>query len=199
VGPTSGAADHKAFHPNKGEVVQHSEKKIPVTFAAGVLGVAVVIPLLLPNTASAQSGSRLCGRIYKTTPGSVDPSNPNRGINETVIRLYEVQKNDNAMACGTAQNKANRRAWSSPFTLRQQVHKFWDIHGKAVEMVICEDFKTDYLNSLDVDFQGEGWPARDQNDICNNMNRSDTVFEMETYWLYHDDDQPTSKWAFRRG
>lgn len=155
-----------------------------------LVGVAAAVPMIVSGTASAQSGSRLCGRLYQTTQGSNIPK-------ETVIRLYEVQKNDRASACDEASKKAGRSVFDSPFNLAQKNSRFWNDDGIAIDMEKCEDFKTGHLGGRELNFIGDNWPAKDQNDICNNMNRSDTVFEMETYWLH--DLNGSGKWDFVRG
>lgn len=183
-----------------------------------LVGVAAAVPMMVSGTASAQEGSRLCGRIFHTTPGSVD----DKGVTlpqETVILLYEVQKNDRGRACSKANQTDGSfnglRPFESPFDLIQKNKRFWNGDGDAIDMETCETFTTatpprggrlgnrglEFLKKTPTDNTKtpiDNWPAtKDQADICNNMNRSDTIFEMERYWLH--DKNGVDKWEFIRG
>lgn len=166
------------------------KRKALLAAVVSLFGMTAAVPMIVSGTASAQSGSRLCGRVYETTPGSDIPK-------ETVILLYEVQKNDRGTACDRAKKKHHQGAFDSPFDLAQKNSRFWNDDGAGIDMEICEDFKTYRLGGRELNFLGDNWPANDQNDICNNMNRSDTIFDMEAYWLHDRDGQ--GKWDFVRG
>jgi hypothetical protein len=72
-------------------------------------------------------------------------------------------------------------------------------------MEVCEDWKQrpveiGGLGGKDLNFIGDNHSgSRDQNDICNNMNRNETaIFTDGIYWLHDDNDEATPGIDFRR-
>jgi hypothetical protein len=136
---------------------------------------------------------------------------------EVVTRIYEVRRADRS-TCGSAKVLQSigagvpRNPGNFPYEdiIRHEVGRGedkwfngWETDSFAFE--ICESWKTrevQYggLGGGAINFKDGGWPLpNDQYDICNNMNRSDTIFEMETYWLYNDNISETSGTDFWRG
>lgn len=133
------------------------------------LGLMVTLPgaLALASTASAQPGSRLCGQAWVSDEGSL-------------YELYEVSKTDE-VACREAINgeadpntspwpkEPQEKQWQRPPW--QDIDAFWFNNGEndedlgTIYMGLCED----YAN------------------VCDKMNRSDTVFEMNRYWVKGED------------
>jgi hypothetical protein len=154
-----------------------------MTALAAVLAIGAGSALTVDGPANAQSGSRLCGRVW---------SSPDTG--ESVIRLVEVSKNldDASENCRHAQRRNGGPGEGAPYEMHST-----NITSTSIDTVVCESFKTDYLLNRPLEFEGDNWPSpQDQNDICLNMNRSDTKFEVETYWLYGESQ---GAWKFRRG
>lgn len=166
------------------------------TIVAGlaVLAAAGTSLFGLPE-ADAQTNSRLCGRIWWNTTSQ-----------ETVIRFYEVRKADSTTCSWAKEEHPLGRgvilAQDGPWKLKGPRNPgltpdpAWP--SDSIGLYVCEEFKKEYAKGRDWVYEGQGWPSvTDQNDICLNMNRSDTAFEMETYWLYDDGSHGT--WQFRRG
>lgn len=134
-----------------------------LTFLTGLTTVALVgaIPLLAAGTASAQSGSRLCGQSYdrevEKTPGAGEK------VTEYLYELYEVDVFWGDSPCDEATSGP-----SDPTTAGFADN--WTYTG-SVHKLECEDL------------EGAGG-----HDVCNQMNRSDTRFEMNRYWVRIDKD-----------
>lgn len=167
-----------------------NRKKLLAALTA-TLGTAITLTAITPGVASAQAGSRLCGFSWKSVKSG-----------EMVTRIYEVPVNaicDRATRSGVA-------ALSSPFAnrLRDKDIGNWGAHASH-RWVTCEAWRSRAadlggLAGRDLNFIGDNWPKQhNQADICKNMNRSDTAFEMESYWLYDDNDPATPTVDFQRG
>lgn len=194
-----------------------NRKKLAAALA-GTLGAAITLTMITPGAANAQSGSRLCGSSWKSVK-----------TGEIITRIYEVPAEDplgavcaRAIRSGVAvldSPFANRLKdkeignWSSftvnvresVWSLRGGWHEMTVAEGSEFYSVICESWRDRIaelggLGGRDLSFIGDNWPKRHyQADICKNMNRSDTLFEMERYWLYDDNDPATAAVEFQRG
>lgn len=167
-----------------------TKRKALLAAIVAVCGVTAAVPMIVSGTASAQAGSRLCGRFWTST-------DPDTGVREMAANLYEVRDADKTV-CGRAKSelplgKSEPRSPNyGPFKerLKEKDVKTWTEAGFAFE--ICEDWKSRKLElggleNLELNFLGKNFPeAHNQVDICDNMNRSDTILEMNSYWLYHD-------------
>ena len=167
----------------------NTKRKALLAAIAAVCGVAVAVPMVVSGTASAQTNSRLCGRFWTSTDAT--------GKREMAANLYEVRKNDDPV-CDRAKSELPigkgepRSPNDGPFKgrLKNKDVQTWQAGGFA--FVVCEDWKPRNLEfggleNLELNFIGNNFPSpHDQFDICNNMNRSDTTFDMQSYWLYHD-------------
>ncbi len=167
-----------------------TKRKALIGAIVGAFAVAAAIPMVVSGTASAQTNSRLCGRTFKSPR-----------TNEVTVRLIEVRKSD-SLVCNEA--KLLLRAGGNQITAKQSPFlrtfkdtAFDDWPSAGFKQVVCEDWKTrptdtGGLGDKDINFIGDNFPLpHDQYDICNNMNRSDTIFEMNEYWLYSHPDSPT--------
>ncbi len=174
--------------------MRRSKRKALIAAIVSVCGVAVAMPMIVSGTASAQSGSRLCGRFWTSTDAAT-------GKQEMAANLYEVRKNDDPV-CDRAKSELpigkgeSRSPNDGPFKDRLKNKDVQSWHAGGIAFVVCEDWKTRTLEfggleNLDLNFIGDNWPANDQFDICNNMNRSDTLFDMNSYWLYYDGESAT--------
>jgi hypothetical protein len=193
------------------------EKKKLLCALAGILGSAITLTAITPGVASAQSGSRLCGRSWKSVK-----------TGEIITRIYEVPKGEWYKQCNRAsrdgmlvqtspfanrlidQNFANwqsfkvdvsetvwseRAGWHQRFTAVDS-----DFHWETCEGWKDRSAELGGLDGRDLNFIGDNWPKQhNQADICKNMNRSDSLFEMERYWLYDDNDPATNAVDFQRG
>ena len=175
------------------------KRKVLLTAAVAALGVGAV-PIIAPGTASAQTNSRLCGRYWHSDK-----------TGETVTRFYEVSKIsrnvcDLAHVLVPVSTSEERGPEDSPFQIRDESWKarenpnwgdgvnHWST--SSFRFVVCEGDDPSSFTQRPVEFGGRGgrnlnfigdnFPTYDQYDICNNMDRSDTTFEMEAYWLYDD-------------
>jgi hypothetical protein len=157
----------------------------------GALALTAAVPMVVSGTASAQTNSRLCGRAFKS---------PRTG--EITARVIEVRKDD-SIACNEA--KLLNRAGGDQLTPKQSpfLRQFVDLESAddwpsaSFQQVVCEEFKNRSpeiggTGNKNITFVGDNFPLpNDQWDICTNMNRSDTIFEMEEYWLYSHPSSPT--------
>ncbi len=159
---------------------------------ATVLGLAAVVaatPLVISGTASAQTNARLCGRYWVS-----EDRGDEKGTGEVVTRLYEVTKGDPA-PCSTG-NIGDEFPKGFPGTLREQGKTVREWSTDDFKMVVCEDWKTrdlriGGLGNKDLNFIGDNFPAEhNQTDICQNMNRNETIFDNGAYWLYEDNMAP---------
>jgi hypothetical protein len=164
-------------------VMTADRRYVMTALAAAVLTVGAGSALAVDGPAQAQTGSRLCGRVWTV---------PDTG--ESLIRLIEVGKETDGVSgnCDYAQRTGGGPGEGAPYDMHS-----YNLTTTSIYSVTCESFKTDYLHGGPLVFEGGNWPSpQDQNDICLNMNRSDTRFEVETYWLYGDSQ---GQWKFRRG
>jgi hypothetical protein len=172
----------------------HANKKKLLAALAGTGGAVIALTMLTPNLASAQSGepgvgiyqagSRLCGVYFLSKKSG-----------EVLTRIYEVSKGDPCRDLGPGQSIA-----ASPLSPKDKDVKNWS--SSIFTRVTCESWKDRSANQgglagRDLNFLGEGWPAKDQKDICNNMARSenDSVY---AYWLYDDNNPATKAVDFQR-
>jgi len=183
-----------------GEEMTGRKRTALLATVVSLLGTAVAVPMIVSGTASAQSGSRLCGKFFATKDRS-----------ERVTLLYEVPKDTPggfpSVPC-TAAKDSNLGPFDSPFNpenktptpdpenptfnikLKVADTKVWE-HVNDVESWECESYSTlireGHSNILKT--IGDNFPltTADQNDLCNNMNRSDTLATMQRYWLYNDE------------
>jgi hypothetical protein len=150
--------------------------RISAIFAA-LAGLGTFLAIT-PGIANAQDGSRLCGRYM------VAPTN-----DKAVTHLYEVPKNEiQNTACDQALNK---RVDTPPLAIENNLNtndfSTWTTRG-SFQFVKCEDFRnhsllTGGLEGHNIEFQGDGWPSKDAQDICNSMERSDGYTNLHSYWL----------------
>lgn len=165
-----------------------------------LLGATAAIPMVVSGTASAQTNSRICGREFVT--------NANSKFKEKVFLIYEVPKEGSA-ECNQAKSEnplgsgKRENPLFGPFKVKETAGIFWETTG--VDHVVCEDFTSDLVGdpARNIEFIGDNFPAnKDKKDICHNMNRSDTIFEMEAYWLYlsnYESNHAEGPWKFQRG
>ncbi len=178
--------------------MRNTKRKALLATVLGLAAVAAAIPIVVSGTASAQTNSRLCGRYFKS---------PTTG--EVVTRILEVRKSDKAVCAESNFGGINPSDFPGRDSLKDQnlgTGDFWTTD--TFEFVVCEDWKTRAvefggLENREIEFLGDNFPTpHDQYDICHNMNRSDTAFDIEAYWLYEDADTGNAngdKVQFRRG
>lgn len=164
----------------------------------GLAAVAAAIPMVISGTASAQTNSRLCGRYFTS-----------RTTGEVVTKILEVRRSDKAVCRGDKFGGINPSDFPGRDSLKDQKlgnEDSWTTN--TFEFVVCEAWKTRAvefggLGNREIEFLGDNFPTpHDQSDICQNMNRSDTTFDIEAYWLYEDADAGNAngdKVQFRRG
>jgi hypothetical protein len=133
---------------------------------------------ITPGVANAQSGSRLCGQYM------VSPAN-----DRVITHIYEVSKIEiQNTACEQALNKEiDKPPFAIANILNTNDFSTWTTRG-SFEFVECETWRnrslvTGGLGGNDIVFEGDGWPNRDTQDICNDMERSDGYGNMHSYWL----------------
>jgi hypothetical protein len=195
-----------------------ANRKKPLAALAGTAGAVIALTVLTPGVASAQSGSRLCGTSWKSVKSG-----------EIITRIYEVPKNEAwTFVCERARRKdvavagspfANRlkdknlENWATFVVNTSRNSCSWRYGCQQVTLpypstfawVFCEAWRDRAaelggLGGRDLNFIGDNFPKqRSQADICKNMNRSDTIFDMERYWLYDDNDPATKTVDFQRG
>lgn len=154
--------------------------------ATALVGVLAMAGTAVAVTAGAhaQSGSRLCGVFYRAST-----------THEIVVKLYEYPPADQTICRGPTQSGENP-AWDQPFVQEKQ-DSAWTHYSFKNE--VCEDFPNAFMNGMDFRRRGGGWPSwEDHNDICHNMNRSDTVFELERYYAHYNGDPYNNVWDFMR-
>ena len=178
--------------------MRNTKRKALLATVLGLAAVTAAIPMVVSGTASAQTNSRLCGQYFKS-----------KTTGEVVTKLLEVRKSDKAVCSGDRFDAINPSSFPGRKSLRDQnlgTEDFWTTD--SFKFVVCEDLKTrpvefGGLGNLEIDFNGDNFPTpHDQFDICQNMNRSDTTFDIEAYWLYEDADAGNAngdKVQFRRG
>jgi hypothetical protein len=165
-----------------------TKKKVLRAAVVGAVGAAVAVPVIA-STASAQSGSRLCGHYWRSDASG-----------EVVTRLYEVEKDGDL--CPRSNGPGPK---GSPFAdqLKDKDFKNSQKADDSIYEVICEDWKTRStglggLGGKDLNFIGNDWPDyHDQYDICKDMSRS--VSRRKVYWLYYNGDPTSTTVDFRRG
>jgi hypothetical protein len=160
------------------------KRRILLATVASLIGVTAAIPMIVSGTASAQEGSRICGRKYHTT-------DPNAKITEVVFRIYDTPKHDLA-TCAAAQHGGGRTAFDSGFKF---VNGSWDGAGVQIGTIFCEDFSKYQLGDFKI--LDDGTNPYDQFDICNNMKRSENVGDLNAYFLYKRSDEKV--WHFKNG
>jgi len=150
-------------------------RKIGIAALLGI--VAATATAFATGVANAEAGARLCGKYMV---------NPTR--DRVVTRIYEVP---NSTIQNTACDQALiRDVTTPPFAVMNTLNTD-DFSGWTTgtfSMVVCETWKTrpllqGGLEAHNVIFEGTGWPANDQQDICKDMTRSSTYLSMHTYWL----------------
>jgi hypothetical protein len=184
---------------------------------AGTLGTVIALTMVNPQAASAQPGSRLCGTSWKSAKTA-----------EVITRIYEVPKFRSGSVCNRASRmgmaiadspfagrlkdkdfrnwatftvKVQRRVWSWGFGWNEVAYDA----SSRFRRVACESWRDRAegwggAGGRDLNFIGDDWPyPRNQTDICENMNRSDTLFDMHRYWLYNDNDPATPAVDFQHG
>lgn len=162
--------------------------------AAVVALCAVAVPVAVTGTAHAQSGSRLCGVIWQSKTFRA----------EVITRIYETPKKSEGGESTCDRATANNGGpGGSPFGDLVRDKDFNNWVSLTFQYEKCEPWRDRPLDKngfggMDPEFVGDGWPAKDNFNICNNMNRSDTVFDMQAYWLYNfaSEGKPTK---FQRG
>lgn len=166
-----------------------TKRKALLGVIVGAFAVAAAVPMIVSGTASAQTNSRLCGRVFKSPRTA-----------EVTVRIFEVRKSD-SIVCKEAAllHRAGGdqlTARQSPFLRTFKDTSFDDWPSAAFKMHECEGWRNRPMNDgglgdKDINFIGDNFPQpHDHFDICTNMNRSDTIFDMNEYWLYA---HPTSE------
>ncbi len=187
--------------------MKSAKRKALLASIVALCGVAVAVPVVVSGTASAQTGSRLCGRYYIS-------QNPETKQFEMAANLYEVPesggapcrlaKSEQPIGYAYPRNPRDSPMWNN--YINQDRFFGWQATGYA--NIRCEDWKNRALiqgglGGLPLVFHGENWAGqRDQDDICDNMKRSDDQFNMVSYWLYYGFDangQPESTVHFMQG
>ena len=168
-----------------------TKRKALLAAVLGLAAVATAVPMVITGTASAQTNARLCGRFWE----SVDRSGgEEKGTGEVVTRLYEVTKGDR-LSCKSG-NISDEFPKGFPGTLKEQGKTVREWHTDDFAMVVCEDWKTrdlkiGGLGNKALNFIGDNFPEeKNQTDICQNMNRNETVFDNGAYWLYENNVAP---------
>jgi hypothetical protein len=174
------------------------KKKKLLAALASTAGALITLTVVTPDLASAQSdgpgvndqaGSRLCGTYWKS---------PTSG--EIITRILEVSKKE-----GCTPQGADGGVPASPFNdrFKDKDAKKWK--GGTFTGVVCESWKSRTadqggLAGRDLNFIGNNFPMpHDQQDICNNMRRTDSQQDPQTYWLYDDNNPATKAVDFQRG
>jgi hypothetical protein len=171
---------------------EKKKKKVLRATVIGALAMGIAIPMIAAETASAQSGARLCGHYWRSDK-----------TGEVVTRLYEVDKEDSSFECHRARRGGSAK--DSPYAgqLKDQDFKnSWKATG-SIFYVSGEDWKTRStglggLGNKNLNFIGGGWPKNtDQYDICKDIDRSTSLSYMHSYWLYYNGDPNSTTLDFQ--
>lgn len=168
---------------------------------ASILGGAAFVPVVLSGQASAQSGSRICGRAWEIR----EPGNTG---GEFIYKIYEVDKNSSylTLTCATARDGGASEpdpTWG-PDLIKNNLAYVKDGIAERdwTEFVIdnreCENFTNEVKNGKDIVFKDDGtsWSNPNQDDICNTMNKSENLGEMKAYWLMFNSNTKNWVWIF---
>lgn len=126
------------------------------TLAAAAMTTGMLLAVMAPGVAQAQSGSRICGNYWK---GYYDG-----GQKEvTWSRVIEVPKSD-GIACSRAIDRTDR-VGDPPSEIRNLPGLYWG-DRQRLQVAECEWYSQELLN------------AKYGDDVCNSMLRADNVNEV---------------------
>lgn len=117
------------------------------------------------------------------------------------MRIHKAPKGSDGFTCPQAQSRSNDSSNENP-SLKDRMLSHNHEAGKgnagdSIGKTVGEESRPRGPHNGSVESAGKTFPVNDQYDICNKLNRSDTIADTKAYWLLLNNNS-NAKWLFQQ-